>query len=575
MAPLLSPHCRHFSAGSCSLEEKHCKFRHLSCKALKQGHNAGGLGLNSYSQNSKSVGGSKRRKQLAFFPKLPNSGNGGLQRAQHSLLLLSLQSNGWEVRHKVQKEDEREYKEAEFGLFFSCKQPSPLQLALLPRNCRLLHGGSSFFRLSHKDLLPLTLHTFAAAVRQAKGAQKEEGRDTLLDFFPKHFVLPAELPLLSKALEENPPQISTEAKAREADLDWIIKPYRRGGGKKVRVVLSEELLKELKEGKTLTHSSIPAGASVVSRYIPNPLLIGGFKVDLRLYVLVASFSPLRVFVHREGMVRFAGASYSSNARIAHVTNNTVAGNGVWRKEKERPDTGDGGEEVVGGAAANWSLTLLRNYIDQRFSSSQPAVSSSESPWEMVWRQVERLVTVTIASVVTPCLASLEKSQKALQKAFPLSELAQARDLKKDSFELFGFDVLIDEKLKCWLLEVNDMPDWGDRASHYQYAREVEHDVKAAVLADAWSILLAGGGESRSQPQVSTKKPNQTARPCLHTHNFMCHPSECRSCARNYAPPFTLSKSELNFQSSLNKPKPRLSGFQDVSKQVQELLQGLG
>ena len=61
--------------------------------------------------------------------------------------------------------------------------------------------------------------------------------------------------------------------------------------------------------------------SYVLILISQPFLIDGFKFDLRIYTLVTSCDPLRIFVFKDGLGRFATNKYSEPTH-----NNTVSSN---------------------------------------------------------------------------------------------------------------------------------------------------------------------------------------------------------------------------------------------------------
>ena len=52
---------------------------------------------------------------------------------------------------------------------------------------------------------------------------------------------------------------------------------------------------------------------IVQNYINNPLLIDGKKFDLRIYALIVSCDPLRIYIYKEGKVNTDNTSVKTFA----------------------------------------------------------------------------------------------------------------------------------------------------------------------------------------------------------------------------------------------------------------------
>ena len=114
---------------------------------------------------------------------------------------------------------------------------------------------------------------------------------------------------------------------------WIMKPIGAAQGRGIFLFTK---LSEISEWKTdYKNLSKPVGskkeddkeveAYVVQRYLQFPLCIGGKKFDMRLYCLVSSFSPLKVYQYRRGFARFTNSLYDSDPQsiydgFSHLTN---------------------------------------------------------------------------------------------------------------------------------------------------------------------------------------------------------------------------------------------------------------
>jgi tubulin polyglutamylase TTLL4 len=123
------------------------------------------------------------------------------------------------------------------------------------------------------------------------------------DFIPATYILPEDFRRFTTEREE-------DSKAL-----WIVKPAASSCGRGIRVI-----------GKST--SLTKKTNAIVQRYIANPHLINGFKYDLRVYVCVTCFDPLRIYIFNNGLVRFATEAYSNargsvKKRYVHLTNYSV------------------------------------------------------------------------------------------------------------------------------------------------------------------------------------------------------------------------------------------------------------
>ena len=108
---------------------------------------------------------------------------------------------------------------------------------------------------------------------------------------------------------------------RNPNTTWIMKP---SGGSQGTGIIIINRLSQFKKWAKENSSAQGSHSFVISRYLGSPLLIGGKKFDLRLYVLVTSFRPLKAYIHREGFGRFCTVKYESTIdpdnMYVHLTN---------------------------------------------------------------------------------------------------------------------------------------------------------------------------------------------------------------------------------------------------------------
>ncbi|XP_033821695.1 tubulin polyglutamylase TTLL7 [Periophthalmus magnuspinnatus] len=252
-------------------------------------------------------------------------------------------------------------------------------------------------------------------------------------FIPKTWIFPAEYTQFQNYVKE--------LRRKRKQKTFIIKPANGAMGHGISLIRNCEKL--------------PAQEHfIVQEYLDKPFLMEGYKFDLRIYILVTSCDPLRIFLYNDGLVRMGTEKYHapSEANLSqlymHLTNYSV---NKHNENFERDETVDKGSK----RSISWFTEFLRanDYDVAKF-----------------WGDISELVVKTLIV-----------AEPHVLHAYRMCRPGQPPGSDSVCFEVLGFDIILDRKLKPWLLEINRAPSFGTD-------QRIDYDVKRGALLNALQLL---------------------------------------------------------------------------------------
>ncbi len=239
---------------------------------------------------------------------------------------------------------------------------------------------------------------------------------------------------------------------------WILKPAGMSRGRGIFLADHlDHILDFVKTGQTQW---------IIQKYLENPQIVEGKKFDIRQWVLVTSFSPLAVWFYDNSYLRFSWEDYDVKTlgdRMKHLTNYSVIKH-ADEFEENRDDT-------------MWHCDRYAEYLNDLDEDGENNEDEEDiDRWENIQNQMKKIVYSTMQCV---------------------SDKVEGRNM---SFEFYGFDFMVDEKQKVWLLEVNSSPDLS-------YSTSTTKELVKEVLTDLVKVVVdvEGFGTKRKKRSWGKKK----------------------------------------------------------------------
>lgn len=198
---------------------------------------------------------------------------------------------------------------------------------------------------------------------------------------------------------------------------WLVKPANLNQGKGI------EIFRNLRDIKKFIWGKPPKSQWVIQKYIEKPLLYNERKFDIRVWVLVTD--KYDIFFYRQGYIRTSSDKYTldSTENYVHLTNNCLQQFGENYGLHEEGNT--------------LSFEALDNLLLEKGKSGILEFS--------IIPRMKDLIIDTI-------LAAKQNDSGLLNNKHKTNKLL--------NFELLGYDFMIDEDLRIWLIEVNTNPYLG-------------------------------------------------------------------------------------------------------------------
>jgi tubulin polyglutamylase TTLL6/13 len=263
---------------------------------------------------------------------------------------------------------------------------------------------------------------------------------------------------LNRMLRAFPDEFSFFPRTWNLPQDYLdFKATFKGKGKKKTFIVKPEASSQ---GKGIYLSRNPDEITgdthgVAQQYLHKPYLIDGYKFDMRIYVLVLSCDPLKVFLFKDGLARFCTEKYvepnSKNIHrsFMHLTNYAI---NKFNDDFEYNEAAD--KQDVGSKR---SISAIRKHLEEQGIE-----------WEPLWDEIADIVVKTLIAV-QPSLAH------QYHACFP-------DDVEGNvCFEILGFDIFLDRKLRPWLIEVNHAPSFTCDSPLDTY-------IKEAVVSGTFQLL---------------------------------------------------------------------------------------